>query len=183
MDTSYDRMAELESLFDDQFDKQVHEVGLSKLGPQPGERVLQIGFGRIQSRAAIAKAVGPSGKALSFDLSEHAQRGCADTKLLPYEANSLDGIFTSYSLERFDAPPLPTVLDVCKRVLRPGGRIVVIGISRAWEQGPERDSLSPHQMLTAAGFRIQEAEVRRMWAPIEIVLAVKGNEPATIDRP
>jgi demethylmenaquinone methyltransferase/2-methoxy-6-polyprenyl-1,4-benzoquinol methylase len=175
MNTNYDQIANLESLFVDQFEKQVHEVGLSKLGPQPGERVLQIGFGRIQSRAAIAKAVGPSGEALGFDLSEHAQRGCADTKL-PYEANSLDGIFTSYSLERFDAPPLPTVLDDCKRVLRPGGRIVVIGISRAWEQGPDRDSLSPHQMLTAAGFRIQEAEVKRMWAPVEIVLAVKESD-------
>ena len=183
MNTNYDQIANLESLFVDQFDKQVHEVGLSKLGPQPGERVLQIGFGRIQSRAAIAKAVGPSGKALSFDLSEHAQRGCADTKLLPYEANSLDGIFTSYSLEWFDAPPLPTVLDDCHRVLRPGGRIVVIGLSREHEQGPDCDPVSLRRMLTVAGFEIKDAEVRRMWAPIEIVLAVKGNEPATIDRP
>jgi ubiquinone/menaquinone biosynthesis C-methylase UbiE len=183
MNTNYDQIANLESLFDDQFDKQVHEVGLSKLGPQPGERVLQIGFGRIQSRAAIAKAVGPSGKALSFDLSEHAQRGCADTKLLPYEANSLDGIFTSYSLERFDAPPLPTVLDDCKRVLRPGGRIAVIGVSSACEQEPDGGRASLRRMLAAAGFTIKEAEVSRMWAPIEIVLAVKGSDPRASDRP
>jgi demethylmenaquinone methyltransferase/2-methoxy-6-polyprenyl-1,4-benzoquinol methylase len=183
MDTNYDEMAKLEGLFIGQFDKQVHELGLSKLAPRSGERVLVIRFGTRQSRAAIAEAVGPSGKALGFDLSERAQRGCADTKLLTYEANSLDGIFTSYSLERFDAPPLPTVLDDCHRVLRRGGRIVVIGLSTACEQGPDCDSLSLRRMLTAAGFTIQEAEVRRLWAPVEIVLAVKGSEPATSDRP
>jgi len=32
-------------------------------------------------------------------------------------------------------------------------------------------------MLAEAGFRVQEAEVRRMWAPVEIVLAVKESDP------
>ncbi len=54
---------------------------------------------------------------------------------------------------------------------------MVIGMSRAWEQGPDRDSVSLHQMLAEAGFRVQEAEVRRMWAPVEIVLAVKESDP------
>ena len=182
MDTNYDEIAKLESLFVEQFDEQVHEVGLSKLAPQSGERVLVIGFETRDSRAAIAQAVGPGGKALAFDLSE-CEPACGGANLLPYEANSLDGVFTSYSLERFDAPPLPAVLDDCHRVLRPGGRIVVIGLSRAHEQGPDCDPVSLRRMLTVAGFEIKDAEVRRMWAPIEIVLAVKGNEPATIDRP
>jgi ubiquinone/menaquinone biosynthesis C-methylase UbiE len=177
-----DAMAKLESLLVDQFDSQVHELGLRKLAPRSGERVLVIGFGTRDSRAALAKAVGPSGAALGFDLSEHAQRECANTKQLPYEGNSLDGIFTSYSLERFDAPALPMVLDDCRRVLRQGGRIVVIGVSSAWERGPDGDSVSLRRMLTAAGFTIQEAELRRMWAPIEIVLAVKESNPA-VDRP
>jgi demethylmenaquinone methyltransferase/2-methoxy-6-polyprenyl-1,4-benzoquinol methylase len=183
MDTDYDALARLENLCVEQFDKQVQEVGLRKLAPRSGERVLVIGFGTRQSRAAIARAVGPSGKALGFDLSERARRGCGDTNLLPYEPNSLDGIFTSYSLERFDAPPLPAVLQECQLVLRPGGRIVVIGVSRACEQGPDCDSLPLRRMLTAAGFTIQEAEVRRMWAPVEIVLAVKESDSATSDRP
>ena len=80
---------------------------------------------------------------------------------------------------RFD----PTVLVECKRVLRPGGRIVVIGVSGACEQGPDCDPIYTRRMLIAAGFAIKEAEVRRMWAPIEIVLAVKESGPATSDRP
>jgi ubiquinone/menaquinone biosynthesis C-methylase UbiE len=175
MDTDYDALARLESGCVEEFDKHVHEVGLSKLAPQLGERVLVIGFGTRQSRAAIARAVGPSGEAFAFDLSERATLGCGDANFLPYEANSLDGIVTSYSLEQFDAPPLPTVLAECKRVLRTGGRIVVIGLSRAHEQGPDCDSVSLRRMLTVAGFAIKAAELRRMWAPVEIVLAVKKN--------
>jgi ubiquinone/menaquinone biosynthesis C-methylase UbiE len=173
MDTNYDALARLESVCVEQFEKQVHEVGLRKLAPQLGERVLVIGFGTSESRAAISKAVGRSGKALGFDLSERAQQRRADTTFLPYEADSLDGIFTSYTLERFDAPPLPTVLDDCHRALRPGGRIVVIGVSRAWEREPDCDSVSLRRKLTAAGFTIQGAQLRKMWTPVEIVLAVK----------
>jgi ubiquinone/menaquinone biosynthesis C-methylase UbiE len=181
MGTDYDEIARLESLLVEQLDRQVREVGLSKLAPRRGERVLVIGFGTGHGRAALAQAVGPSGRVLNFDLSERAQLGCPDASLLPYEANSLDGIFTSYPLERFDAPPLPAVLGDCKRVLRPGGRIVVIGEPGA--HGPGGEAVSLRRLLTAAGFTIKEAELRRLWAPIEIVLAVKGGDPATSDRP
>jgi demethylmenaquinone methyltransferase/2-methoxy-6-polyprenyl-1,4-benzoquinol methylase len=183
LDTNYDELARLESQFDEQFDKQLRDVGLRKLAPQAGERILVIGFETRHGQVTIAHAVGPSGKALGFDLSESDQFGCGDGHLLPYQANSLDGIFTSYSLERFDAPPLPVVLDECRRVLRQGGRIVVIGGSGVREQGPDRDPCSLQRMVTAAGFTIEDAELRRLWVPIAIVLAVKGSNPATGDRP
>jgi hypothetical protein len=34
-------------------------------------------------------------------------------------------------------------------------------------------------MPKAAGFIIKDAEVRNMWAPIEVVLAVKGSDYST----
>jgi ubiquinone/menaquinone biosynthesis C-methylase UbiE len=182
VDTNDDQLARIESQCDEEFEKQVHDVGLSRLAPQSGERILVIGFRTKHSQAAIAQAVGPNGKALGFDLSELAQLGCPDANLLPYEGHSVDGIFTSYSLERFGAPPLSAVLADCNRVLRQGGRIVVIGVSGTGEEGADRDTISVRQMLAAAGFTIKEAEVRKMWAPIEIVLAVKGSDPATGDR-
>jgi ubiquinone/menaquinone biosynthesis C-methylase UbiE len=177
MNTNYDASAKVEALCIEAFDKQVPELGLSKLSPQPGERVLVIGFGTAHSVAEIARAVGFDGKALGFDMSERAQRARNGAKLLPYEADSLDGIFTSYTLERLDTLPLSTVLVECKRVLRQGGRIVVIGLSQPCEQGPDCDPIYTRRMLTAAGFAIREAEVRQMFAPIEIVVAVKGSGP------
>jgi hypothetical protein len=90
-------MDRLESLCCKQFDKQVREAALSDLAPRSGERVLVIGFAPRQSQTAIAKAVGRSGEALGFDLSERDQPGCADANLLPYDAHSLDGIVTSYT--------------------------------------------------------------------------------------
>jgi demethylmenaquinone methyltransferase/2-methoxy-6-polyprenyl-1,4-benzoquinol methylase len=183
VDTNYDEMARLESLCREQFDRQMREAALGKLAPRSGERVLVIGFAPKQSQEAIARAVGRSGEALGFDLSEHDQPGSGDAKLLPYEPGSLDGIVTGYTLERIDAPPLPAVLRECKRVLRPGGRIVVVGVSRACEQGQDRDVFSLRRTLTAAGFTITSAELRRMWTPIEIVSAVNGSNTSNGDLP
>jgi demethylmenaquinone methyltransferase/2-methoxy-6-polyprenyl-1,4-benzoquinol methylase len=183
VDTNYREMVRLESLCCEQFDKQVREAALSKLAPRSGEHVLVIGFAPRQSQTAIAQAVGRSREALGFDLSDRDQLGCGDANLLPYEPNSLDGIVTSYTPERLDAPPLPAGLRECKRVLRPGGRIVVVGVSRAYEPGPDREFFSLRRMLTAAGFTITTAELRRMWTPIEIVSALKGSDAAKNDLP
>jgi ubiquinone/menaquinone biosynthesis C-methylase UbiE len=182
MNTNYDGIAKLEGLLCDKFDKQVREIGLNVLAPHTGERILEIGYGIGHIPAEIARVVGPNGKAFGFDMSKLGQAGCEDTEFLPHGTNSLDGIVTGYILERFDAPPLPTVLAECKRALRPGGRIVVIGLSRECKQGPEFDPIYTCGMLIAAGFAIKDAQVRKMWAPIEIVLAVKGIACASLPR-
>src|ERR1700733_2397354 len=85
----------------------------------------------------------------------------------------------SHPDDRFRIATPAALLIECQRVLPPGGRIVVVGVSRTCEQGPDCELTDLRRMLTAAGFAIKEAEVRRMWAPIEIVLAVKGIGPST----
>jgi len=58
-------------------------------------------------------------------------------------------------MEWFNVPPLPTVLLECKRLLRPGGRIVVIGVPKACEQWSDCDPIYTRRMRTAAGFAIK----------------------------
>ena len=104
---------------------------------------MEIGFGTGHSLVALAKAVGPKSTVFGLDLSDRMlQRAkaslakfnllartrlrCADATQLPYAANSMDAVFMSFTLELFDTPEIPKVLRECKRVLRPGGRIVVV---------------------------------------------------------
>jgi demethylmenaquinone methyltransferase/2-methoxy-6-polyprenyl-1,4-benzoquinol methylase len=202
----YNKIAKVYDLLSEESEKPMRESGLKKLAPQPGQRVLEIGFGTGHSLAEIAKAIDPGGKALGIDLSdqmvEHAQSlldqegladraelTCGDATHLPYESDSLDGIFFSFTLELFDTPEIPQVLAECKRTLKPGGRIVVVAVSKQGKEGMLRKAFEwmhqhfPNLMdcrpiyvreaLEAAGFDVKEADVESMWVPVEIVLAVK----------
>jgi ubiquinone/menaquinone biosynthesis C-methylase UbiE len=204
----YNKIARVYDLLSEEAEKPMREAGLKKLAPAQGERILEIGFGTGHSLVQIARAVGPGGKALGIDISDemlrHAQEllakegladraelRCGDAEQLPFEAGTLDGIFFSFTLELFDTPELPKVLVECKRVLRPGGRIVVVAVSREGKQGvmlnlyewthkhfPNLMDCRPiyvRRGLEAAGFTIKETDVESMWVPVEIVLAVKAG--------
>jgi ubiquinone/menaquinone biosynthesis C-methylase UbiE len=95
----------------------------------------------------------------------------------------------SFTLEIFDTPEIPKVLSECKRVLKPDGRIVVVGVSKEGEGGallhafewshqhfPNLVDCRPifvRQSLEAAGVRIDSVERKMMWVPVEIVLGRK----------
>src|SRR6266508_2744327 len=121
-------------------------------------------------------------------LDERAKLTCGDATELPYSSETMDAIFTSFTLELFDTPEIPRVLAECRRALRPGGRIVVVGMSKEGEDGiilqvyewthkhfPNFLDCRPifiRRALEDAGFRIEGVDKRTMWFPVEIVLAV-----------
>ena len=174
--------------------------------PGYGERLLEIGFGTGHVLAELAKAVGPTGKVFGIDISENmlaeakavveqeqlADRVslvCGDAEQLPYDPDSMDGIFMCFTLELFDTPDIPMVLAECKRVLRPGGRLVVVAVSKEGPQGlvirafewthrhfPNLMDCRPiyaRRALEAAGFIIEDHSVQTMWVPVEIVRGSK----------
>ena len=143
----YDKIAKVYDLLSEHSERPLRETGLRLLAAAPGEHVLEIGFGTGHILAELANAVGPTGKVFGIDISEnmldHARgvlsnKGlidrvsldCGDAESLPYGDDSLDGIFMCFTLELFDTPDIPKVLAECKRVLRPGGRIVVVAVSK-----------------------------------------------------
>jgi demethylmenaquinone methyltransferase/2-methoxy-6-polyprenyl-1,4-benzoquinol methylase len=205
----YDKISRVYDLLAEHSEGPVRRAGLEKLDARPGERVLEIGFGTGHSLVSLAQSVGPSGKVFGLDLSEgmlHVAQGnlhkaglaerveltCGDALQLPYPPGSLDALFMSFTLELFDTPEIPKVLAECKRVLKPGGRIVVVGVSKEGEGGvilhafewshrhfPNLVDCRPifvRQSLEAAGFRIESTERKMMWVPVEVVLAVKTEE-------
>ena len=109
----------------------------SVLVPQPGERVLEIGPGTGYYTFHMADWVGPDGRVEIFDLQQefldHVMRGSGvranivptqgDATELPYEDDSMDAVVLTAVLGEIPDPG--AALREIRRVLRPGGRLVV----------------------------------------------------------
>ncbi len=113
-----------------------------------------------------------------------------DAARLPLADATLDGIFTSLTLVLFDTPELPQVRGEWRRVLKPGGRLVVVAISKEGSQGmilkafewthrhfPNLMDCRPiyvRRALEASGFKVDASRIESMWVPVEIV---RGGKP------
>jgi ubiquinone/menaquinone biosynthesis C-methylase UbiE len=109
------------------------------LAPQPGERVLEIGPGTGYYTLDVAEWVGPDGRVEIFDLQQEfldhvigraGERGLAnvtptrgDATALPYADDSVDAVLLTAVLG--EIPDTLAALREIRRVLRPGGRLVV----------------------------------------------------------
>jgi ubiquinone/menaquinone biosynthesis C-methylase UbiE len=202
----YDKIAGVYDLLAEHSEQPVRRAGLEMLGVQPGEKVLEIGFGTGRSLVELAQAVGPAGRVFGIDLSEKmrevAQRRvrekgleeqveltCGDALHLPYRTETLDGIFMSFTLELFDTPEIPLVLAECRRVLKTGGRIVVVGMSRVGPNGlvteifewthrhlPNYLDCRPilvRRAVEDADLHVDESRLMKMWINVELVRAHK----------
>ena len=147
----YNKISHVYDLLSERSEAPMRKAGMGLLKAKPGESILEIGFGTGHNLVSLGKAVGPKGKVFGLDLSdkmarltkenlakagllERARIRCGDAAQLPYTTGSMDGVFMSFTLELFDTPEIPKVLSECKRVLRSGGRIVVVGMSK---EGPK----------------------------------------------
>jgi demethylmenaquinone methyltransferase/2-methoxy-6-polyprenyl-1,4-benzoquinol methylase len=206
----YNKIARVYDFLSESTEEPMRKFGLDQLDVRDGERVLEIGFGTGTSLVELARMVGPHGKVLGVDiadqmldvarqklreklLEDRVELICGDATTLPYLSDSVDAIFTSFTLELFDTPEIPVVLAECKRVLRPGGRLVVVSMSKEGENGailhlfewthkhfPNFLDCRPifvQRAVQAAGFKIESAERKTMWVPVEIVLGRKGTSP------
>jgi ubiquinone/menaquinone biosynthesis C-methylase UbiE len=204
----YNKISGVYDALSERSEAPMRKAGLDLLSASAGESVLEIGFGTGHSLASLVKAVGAKGKVFGIDLSdkmlkvakanlakvsllERARLRCGDATHLPYAESSMDAVLMSFTLELFDSPEIPKVLRECRRVLRPGGRIVVVGMSKdanhdpligvfEWthEHFPNFLDCRPiyvRKALEKAGFKIQNALKKHMWIPVEIVLGAKPS--------
>jgi demethylmenaquinone methyltransferase/2-methoxy-6-polyprenyl-1,4-benzoquinol methylase len=206
---SYNRMSRWYDMIAGSTEAKYRNWGLEKLAARPGERILEIGFGTGHCLVSLANAVGLTGHIVGLDISdgmlaiarerlrEHGLMDRVDLHLgdaanLSFiGANSLDGVFMSFTLELFDNPEIPYVLQECHRVLKPGGRLAVVAMTKTDPPGvavrlyewfhqhmPDYADCRPifaRQALEGNGFKIQDISVSSMWGlPVEIVLGKRS---------
>ncbi|NQS92094.1 MAG: methyltransferase domain-containing protein [Chloroflexi bacterium] len=189
-------------------EKKFIRMGLKLLNPQPGESILEIGFGTGYAQGLIGPAVG-EGFSTGLDLSQGMARiaqdrlqttapdvkvglVCSNTLPIPFPDACFEGVYSSFTLELFDSPQIPKVLQECRRVLKLGGRLVIVSLSKDQPLGlmgriyeefhnryPKIADCRPipvKSLVENAGFNIIESWERKMWGlPVIILLARTGG--------
>ncbi len=181
------------------------------MAAQPGETLLDIGCGTGAALIPLAEAAGPDGKVHGIDIAEEmiavsARRadrvGCTDrielvrgdAAELPWNGDTFDAVFMSFTLELFDTPDIPRVLEECRRVLEKEGRICVVSLAqrpkqreplmqKLYEWGHRKfpklldcRPIPAESFLEEAGFEIGTREEYSMAGlPVDVVLAFPKN--------
>jgi ubiquinone/menaquinone biosynthesis C-methylase UbiE len=205
---AYDRISSWYDLLAGSSERRYKRLCLQHLAVAPGERVLEIGVGTGECSRELARGVGPDGNVDGVDISggmlavasrrlaraglvQRTRFAQADACHLPYAGEGFDAVFSSFTLELFDIPEIADVLNECRRVLKPGGRLCIVSMTKDEHPGlmsrlyvwfhrrfPNVVDCRPihvAQSIREAGFAIVESQTLSMWGmPVAIVLAVKA---------
>jgi demethylmenaquinone methyltransferase/2-methoxy-6-polyprenyl-1,4-benzoquinol methylase len=123
------------------------EIALRIADPKPSSIVLEAGFGTGRTVVQFAERVGNSGEVYALDVSRkmtnrthrliHRRRLTDRVNLIVGDAENIvfrnaffDLVFSSYMLDLMDTAAMPRVLLEFKRLLKPSGRLVLVGLSK-----------------------------------------------------
>jgi ubiquinone/menaquinone biosynthesis C-methylase UbiE len=208
----YDRISRIYGWMTGAFERKHGEKALGLLSIRDGETVLEIGTGSGHCFEQMARLVGNGSSCCGIDISTGmlkvtrdrllrsglatgSRLCCADAAQLPFRDNSCDAILMAFTLELFDTPEIPQVLSETRRVLKPGGRIAVVSLSkegeastamrlyewahRKWPRYADCRPIYVERSMTACGYTVR-SRVRASMAglPLETVLANKPEPTA-----
>jgi ubiquinone/menaquinone biosynthesis C-methylase UbiE len=113
--------------------------GLALANVQSGERVLEVAVGTGAATTKLCELAGPQCVVTGVDIAPrmlsvarrrapNAELVRADARALPFAANCFHLLWSSYFLDLISNAELPSILREFRRVLRPGGRIVLVSL-------------------------------------------------------
>ena len=206
----YDRISAFYDSIANANEHTARELGESLLTLQSGESVLEIGFGTGNSILNLAAKVGQQGRVCGVDVSE-GMRSVAQAKIdkagaadsvelkvgdaikLDWPDAAFDAVFMSFTLELFEEVDIAPVLQECKRVLKPDGRLGVVGMATV-KPGEHESALEktyvwmhrhfPHivdcrpldfnSVVQNAGFTVKQEKRIEIWTmPVAAIVAAK----------
>jgi demethylmenaquinone methyltransferase/2-methoxy-6-polyprenyl-1,4-benzoquinol methylase len=145
----FDRVAPSYDLMNDLMSLGLHRVwkaiAVAIARPRPGERILDLAAGSGDLAAALARRVRPSGEVWLSDLNRRMlERGRnrlldagalapavqCDAEKLPFPGAYFDCVTVGFGLRNMTRKD--AALVEAARVLKPGGRLVVLEFSRVW---------------------------------------------------
>ena len=204
---AYDRLSHIYDWLAGSSETQYMHLGLEMLAIHAGETILEIGSGTGKALVEISHQVDDSGQVHALDLSwgmlqkSHHRLVSAglqqrvsllegDGVNLPYKSGSFNAVFISFTLELFDTPEIPLMLEECWRVLAKDGRLGVVSMLKTEHPGrivglyewlheilPAYVDCRPidgYRMIQVAGFSLEKRQVRSMWGlPVELMVARK----------
>lgn len=141
--SNYDALAEWE--------KEFHAEAVQMAGARPGQSVLVVACGTGRGMIELAQAVGPKGRVDALDLSEamldqarlkSEQYGLNDrvyfkqgnARELPYPDETFDIVYNAYMLDLIPLEGFEPILKEMQRVLKPGGKLVLLNMSKPDEK-------------------------------------------------
>jgi ubiquinone/menaquinone biosynthesis C-methylase UbiE len=144
---SYNVLSRYYAIIEGIFEKRLRQKGLEFLSVASGEVVLEIGIGAGYSLKEIAESAGQGGKSYGIDIApqmlkitqkrlkkvglmDRVELFEGDARNMPFEDRKFDAVYTASTLELFDTPDIPKVLNEIKRVLKSKGRLVVASLNR-----------------------------------------------------
>jgi ubiquinone/menaquinone biosynthesis C-methylase UbiE len=204
---AYDRLSHIYDWLAGSSETQFMHLGLEMLSVNAGETFLEVGSGTGKALVELSLRTGDTGKVCAIDLSrgmlQKASRRLANAGMenrvvllegdgawLPYKSGCFRGVFICFTLELFDTPEIPRVLEECWRVLVPDGRLGVVAmlktehpgrIERLYEWFHEKlptyvdcRPINAQKQIQSAGFQLEQCQSRHMWGlPLELVIARK----------
>lgn len=145
----FDRVAPSYDLMNDLMSLGLHRVwkriAVAIARPRPGERILDLAAGSGDLAEALARRVQPGGEVWVTDLNRRmleqgrdrlldagvlAPAVQCDAEKLPFPAACFDAVTVGFGLRNMTRKE--AALSEMARVLRPGGRVVVLEFSRIW---------------------------------------------------
>lgn len=203
---AYDEMSRWYDIIAGPSESQFSLRVIDLLDIQAGENVIEIGCGTGNSLVQVQRQVGLTGLVNGVDISlgmcrktlirlkkypgSDSSIQCADATAMPLTSGSFVVLLMTFVLELFDTPEIPIVLNECERILKPGGRIGIVSLSKTGNQRwlvnlyeklhnryPLTIDCRPiylENSMIRSGFSVHHSEQKKMWGlPVEIVIATK----------